>query len=370
MDVFTSIQLQKLRWPHILADEVQKPLLDTMREYHEYVFPQNEAIEPHFLARQSAVLGLWLSDVVDFFGMEPQSWFWEGSGFQKPGRYGPLHETTKDVPPRFYRPMILINAMTGGTVFSFEPYWDLWNEVNGHIGRDVIYPTLQEIIRNRLIPSKSQVQEQSRVAYQMNYCKSLEEFHVNVNDIDPVAGNGLLSRAAYGLFWRGLNYEIIPDIDRYFFIPLLPWDISESIKNKFASVIHSGEVTTVEGYKAHLNQFYPARNDGNAFITEIGNASFVMQTRENLYEEQTFQVSVPQWTEKPKADIVYNKVKLSWDKVPGAKEYEIYQLKNPKNKFYSYQFSPIKTVTSLTFETDLPDSGHVVLGVVAVVLTR
>jgi len=363
---FTSMQIQKLRWPHVLADEVQKPLLDTMREYHEYVFPQNECIEPFFLSRQTAVLGLWLSDIVDHFGMEPQSWFWEGAGFQAPGRFGPLHESTLNVPPRFYRPMILINAMTGGTVYSFEPYWDLWNEVNGHIGRDVIYPTLQEIIKNRLIPSKEEVQVKTRVAFQMNYCKTLEEFHVNINDIDPVAGKGLLSRAAYGLYWRGQNPEIIPDIHRYFFIPLLPWDATSEIKNRFASILHSGKINSVEDYRSFLNQFYPEENDGDAFVVNIGRATYVIQSCENLYREQSYRIRVPQWVEEPKVEINGKHMVFSWDEVPGASGYEIYTLENPGKKFYAWQFRLQKTIKANRFEDSLPGKGDVVYGISAI----
>jgi hypothetical protein len=357
---FTSIQIQKLRWPHVLADEVQKPLLDTMRDYHDYVFPQNECIEPFFLVRQTAVLGLWLSDVVDNFGMEPQSWFWEGAGFQTPGRFGPLHESTLDVPPQFYRPMILINAMTGGTVFSFEPYWDLWNEVNGHIGQEVIYPTLLEIIRNRLIPSKEEVLAKTRVAYQMNYCKTLEEFHVNINDIEALAGEGLLSRAAYGLYWRGQNYEIIPDISRYFFIPLLPWDAEDRIKNRFASVIHAGDISSVEDYRVYLNQFYPPQDSSDAFVARVGKATYVIQTCENLYREQFYTIRVPKWVAAPRVEINGNKATISWEKVSGADGYEINILENPEEKFYAYQFKPLKTVDTGRFETFLPEKNTVV----------
>lgn len=363
---FTSVQLQKLRWPHVLADEVQHPLLKTMREYHEYVFPQNECIEPFFLARQTAVLGLWLSDVVDHFGMEPQSWFWEGASFCKPGIFAPLYENTINVPPEFYRPMILINAMTGGTVFSFEPYWDLWNEVNGQIGREVIYPTLLEIIRNRLIPSKAEILEKTRAAYQMNYCTSLEEFHVNVNDIDPLAGDGLLSRAAYGLFWRGLNYEIIPDINRYFFIPLLPWDANAAIQNRFDNVMRAGDFTTVEAYQQHLNQFYPQWTGGSAFVTEIGNATYVMQTCENLYQEQSYKITVPQWTGKPRVKIRDKCVQLTWNKIPGAQAYEIFTCQPPGERLRAYRFKSVSVVKSNHFEATLPDTGSIVFGISAI----
>jgi hypothetical protein len=363
---FTSIQIQKLRWPHVLADEVQKPLLDTMREYHDYVFPQNECIEPFFLVRQSAVLGLWLSDVVDHFGMEPQSWFWEGAGFQAPGRYGPLYESTLDVPPGFYRPLILINAMTGGTVYSFEPYWDLWNEVNGHIGRDVIYPTMLELIRNRLIPSKEEVLTKTKVAYQMNYCKTLEEFHVNIDDVEPLAGKGLLSRAAYGLYWRGQNYEIIPDISRYFFIPLLPWDAQDTIKDRFSSVLHSGEINSVEGYRLFLNHYYPPPDSGDAFVASIGKATYVIQTCENLYREQIYRIRVPQWVATPEVEINGNKVMIAWDKVSGSTAYEIYILENPGEKFYAYQFRLLETVSTNRFESYLPDRFGLVYGIKAV----
>ncbi|MBN1352479.1 hypothetical protein JXJ21_23980 [candidate division KSB1 bacterium] len=363
---FTSIQLQKLRWPHLLADDLQKPLLDTMREFHEYVFPQNEGIEPYFITRQAAVLGLWLSDVVDHFGMEPQSWFWAGCRFREPGIFGPNYDGTNGVPPRFYRPMILINAMTGGTVYAFEPSWDLWNEPNGHIGREVIYPTMLEIIRNRLIPTKEQVLEKTRVAYQMNYCKTLGEFHVNINDIDPVAGNGLLSRAAYGLFWRGQNYEVIPDNSRYFFIPLLPWDAPNQIMRRFESVMRAGEFTSVAAYQAYMNQFYSPQNSGDAFAATINGATYIMQTCENLYRQQAFRIQVPQWVEKPTVQISEGKVRFTWEDVPGAKAYEFCVLENPAEEFYEFQFKSLATLKGSAYEIALPDSASVVCGIRAI----
>lgn len=359
---FTSIQVQKLRWPHILADELQQTLLETMQEYHEYVLPQNEMIEPHTYARQTGVLGLWLSDVVDHFGMEPQAWFWSGCRFLAPGVCGPVKNGILDVPPRFYRAMILINAMTGGTVFSFEPWWDLWNESNSHVGREAIYPTLLEIIRNRLIPDKNEVLRKTRVAYQMSYAKTLAEFHDQINDIDPAAGEGRLSRAAYGLFWRDQNYEVIPDKDRYFFIPLLPWNAPERIRQRFDSVLKVGDLTTEAAYENHLNQFYPANNFGTAFVTEIGGATYVMQTCENMYQEQTYRVQVPQWVSRPKITVGTKTIDIRWEPVSGAKAYEVSVLKNPVENYAAFQFQPLTEVQKPHFSF-ARDTSTVVVGI-------
>lgn len=74
-------QIDFLRWTHVLSDLALQPLLVMLRNYSRYVVPINEMIAPNAHLRHTSVMGLWLSDVVTNFGVEPQSWFWQNSGY-------------------------------------------------------------------------------------------------------------------------------------------------------------------------------------------------------------------------------------------------------------------------------------------------
>ena len=69
------LQIDFLRWAHVLADVALQPLLTAIRAHPQHVIPINEMIAPNALLRHTSVMGLWLSDAVDAFGMEPQSWY-------------------------------------------------------------------------------------------------------------------------------------------------------------------------------------------------------------------------------------------------------------------------------------------------------
>ena len=83
--LITSLQHQALRWLHIGSDELCRELRETLAEYHQYVLPQNEHIGHQHFPRQTSVWGFWMGDVVDNWGVESQSWWWQNAHFVKPG---------------------------------------------------------------------------------------------------------------------------------------------------------------------------------------------------------------------------------------------------------------------------------------------
>lgn len=91
--------------------------------------------------------------------------------------------------------MVLMAAMTGATVFSFEPEWDLWSsQPNGHVGAEVIWPLLQRVVEQRLVATKEEVLAHTHVAYQLRRSATLADFHAQIDDVDPVSGEGGLRR--------------------------------------------------------------------------------------------------------------------------------------------------------------------------------
>ncbi|MBN1998942.1 hypothetical protein JW935_15390 [candidate division KSB1 bacterium] len=358
---YTFIRLDELYWLHLAADELQTPLLNVMQEYHEYVIAQNLAHPPFFITRQCTVMGLWLSDVVDNFGVTAQSYMWQKCGFLEPGKFGVSEQPL----PSFYRPLLLQNALTGGTVYSIDPAEEIWDKTHGNIGETVIFPTLLQIIRHNIIPGKSQVLAKARVAFQMQRCSAVKDFQFHINDIDAIAGTGFLYHAAYGTNDFSHWFDIIPDESRYYYIPIVPQSLTQKIKSRFANILVSGDFKSAKDYEKYLNQEYKKSNSGSAFVTSLNNAVYVLHSYENRYEEQDYQVTVPQWVDMPTVQVSIGRAKLSWKKVPKAANYRIYRLRDPGKTFSAYQFTPVAYVQTNNFEAELPKDGSVAYAVSA-----
>ncbi|MFH1741190.1 MAG: hypothetical protein ABIH23_19480 [bacterium] len=321
----TSMQHQALRWLHIGTDELARELRETLSTYHAYVLPQNEHLGNQHFPRQTSVWGFWMGDVVDHWGIEAQSWWWENAHFIKPGVFGlsPMDWQTT-FPKGIYRPMILQAAMLGATVYGFEPNWDLFEYARPDVWYDNILPTLREVIYRGLISSKEEVLEKTKLAYQVPFSKSIADFHRISRDMDWMADEGFLARAAYGVYARGIEHELIPNRNRAFFIPILPLNAKESAIRRFHRVISPGECNSVEEYEEMLEQFYPEPDREPAYVQQVGRFIHVMQTHENLYERQEFSVPVPIAVH----EINMNRedkdtVSLCWPPVKGAKGYQV-----------------------------------------------
>lgn len=314
------LSLQDLKWMHIGADDLNQPLVDTILEYGDYVLPVNEHIGPRHLPRQTSVWGFWIAEAVRNWGIEPQSWWFENARMITPGVFGQREpDNTRLMPSELYRAMILQGAMLGATVYVFEPFWDLFDYDNSHCWRDVIYPTLREVISSRLIPTREQVTEKTKVAYQYGTAKDINEFHRYLRDVDWIGDQGFLLEAAYGVWERYLEHELIPNKSKYYFIPLLPPKTPKNVLDRFQHVVQPGECDSVGEYQALLDKYYAEpENAGSASIMSINDHVYVMQSHENLYEKQTYAVNLPKPVRGLGAEWTDDGVRLTWDADPGA----------------------------------------------------
>ncbi len=326
-----SISLQDLKWMHIGADMLNQPLVDAIMDHKEYIIASNEHIGPRHLQRQTSVMGFWLADMVGHWGVEPQSWWFENARMITPGVFGQREpDNTRLMPPLLYRAMILQGALLGATVFTFEPYWDLFDYDNSHCWREVICPTLREVITSRLIPTRDQVLEKTKVAYQYKNARDINEFHENLRDVDWIGDEGYLAEAAYGLWERYLEHELIPNKSRYFFIPLLPPKAPKEALARFERVITPGTCDSVKAYEALLDQHYPRPSwEGEAWVTSINDHTYVMQTHENLYEHQAYSVDLPKPVRGLTASRSADGVTISWEKDEGASVRYVFRAEGP-----------------------------------------
>ena len=317
------ISLQDLKWMHVLTDELNRPLEAAVRKYGDYCIPVSEHIGPRHIQRVTSIWGSWIAGDVRNWGIEPQSWWFENGRMIEPGVFGQSQpDNTRIMPPDLYRAMILQGAMMGATVYNFEPFWDLFDYDNAHCWRDVIYPTLMEVIAGKYIPEREQVLEKTNVAFQLNSARTITEFHENLRDVDWIGDEGRFVRAAYGLWSRYLEHELVPNKGRHFFIPLLGPGVSDKALERFEEIVRPGQCDTVAGYEELLANHYPP--DGNdAFVTSINGHTYVMQTHANLYERQSYTVELPKPVSGLTAKRSESGVRLEWSGDPGASTYHI-----------------------------------------------
>lgn len=352
------IVLQGLKWLHIGADVLNRPLLEAMRTYPDYVIPVNEHIEPRHLVRQTAAWGLWLGGYAAHWGVEPQSWWYESSFMNGPGVFGdhlhPLH-----MPPALYRAMILQGAALGADVYSFEPFWDLFDFENNRCWNDYILPTLRDLIARKMIPSREQVLKKTKVAYRLAPARDVNEFHVNLRDLDWISDEGLLARAAYGVWAPMLEFELIPNKSNWF-IPLFPPETSQPVFDQFSYVIDPGRCDTVEDYEALLKPYYPCNSKpGQAWTCSINGFAYVMQTHENLYERQAYVLDLPKPVRSLNAQVTPEGLRLEWPADPGARLYRVLIADNPLDTTTRSRLRLLGETVAPVFTRTVPQGGAV-----------
>ncbi|MBK7494477.1 MAG: hypothetical protein IPI28_03335 [Candidatus Omnitrophica bacterium] len=186
------------------VDRSNQPLVETIREMGDYCLPQTS------IWVRSTFHGKLRCGVLDCgfcpeLGVEPQSWWFENGRMLEPGLFGQDPDNTRRMPP-VYRAMILEGIKMGATVFQFEPFWDLFDYDNSICWREVICPTLRQAIQESG-SSREEVLGKIRVVYHLAPAGNINEFQENLRDVDWIADEGLLARAAYGLREKFLEHD-------------------------------------------------------------------------------------------------------------------------------------------------------------------
>lgn len=146
-------------------------------------------------------------------------------------------------------------------------------------------------------------------------------------DIDWIGDEGLFCRAAYGLWEKYLQHELIPNRSKNFFIPLLSPKAPAKALAQFERVVTPGTCTSVEAYEELLARYYKQGDgEGTASIMTINGHTYVMQTHENLYERQTYAIDVPKAVRGISAKTTASGIALAWPAVADAREYRVYRI--------------------------------------------
>ena len=292
---FMSIELSHLQWPRVMSNTWCKPLYEKLRQCRAYVVPTATYRGAHTIPGTSALLGLWLEGAAAQWGVAPNSHWYRDAHFLEPGVFGVPPRPSDNVPygrmpPYLYRAMILNGAMMGATAYSFAPSSDLWFGPDRRYWDEAIFPTLREIIDGSLIARRDFVEEKVKVAFHLTASRTAEDFHLNLRDIDGVLDKGLLMHGAYGMERPGQIPELIPDTGHYYWIPILSAHAPATAWELFDTVVQPAVHASADSWRALLDEHYGRDGEGSAFIASVGRGIFVMNTRENRYEEQTFRI--------------------------------------------------------------------------------
>ena len=195
-----------------------------------------------------------------------------------------------------------------------------------------------------------------------------------------------------------MSYEVIPDVHKYFFIPLLPHDASSDALAKFRAILHHGDATSVEAWRALLDKTFAGStrrggpdsetkngrtvvrrtagtnslSEPTAFVaSDIGGRAFAIHSRENLFELQSAVLegvvaSLPAPTvtvhnvtcsSTPAQGHTGNiMATVSWTAVVGAENYSVHAVAAPpvptttasgwQPPYDAFAFAPVATYTT------------------------
>lgn len=327
---FVHIPLGKLQWPRFMSNPAYAPLYQKIFVCRNYVIPSCLERGPHTIPSTSALMGLWLEGAVTNWGIASDSRWYADARYVEPGTFG-VSAAPDKTPVTLYRAMILTGAMTGAAVYSFTPDADLWFGANRRYWDEAILPTLLDLVAKGFIARKDFVTKKAQAACRLIPASNPNEFHANLHDIDGVLDKGFLMHAIYGMEKPGQVAELIPNQAQHFWMPILSVHAQRDFLDTFAAVIPAGVKTAAEEWTTQLKPFEHADGTGTAFIAAVGRAVFILNSRENLPEAQTFSLpAVPAPVRKIVARRESGSVELSWPFREGDVSYNVYKRVAPE----------------------------------------
>ncbi len=305
------LELDGVNIARLMANAESRVLLDRIRSAGSHVTPIVRLDDAHAIPGIMSAMGLWLEESVDAWGITATDQWFADAPYIAPGVFGVAEHPVMPAP--FYRAMILNGVMAGAAVCIVEPQTALWFAEDSTPWRDAIKPVLEDAVRMGLIPRREFVQRKAQVALQLVEADSSPQFHLNLRDLDADLDEGLLLYGAYGLEQPGLVHELVPNSGRHYWVPVLSPSASEEVVGRFARVVRASSMMTAEDWTDVLDRVYQPDGAGTAFISRVGRGVFVMHTRENRYEQQTFRLPrLPAPVYGVTAERADGGVRLSW----------------------------------------------------------
>lgn len=330
---FTYIPMDGIDWCRMLSNPANRPLYNKFTQCQGHVIPACLHRGPHTVTGVSALMGLWLEEAAGQWAIAADSRWYSDAGFVEPGTFG-IAGNAVSIPSSLYRAMILNGAMTGAAVYAFAPDSDLWMGAARHHWDQAIYPALTDLLDLGLIARKDFVRKKTPVVFQLEPAATPPAFHKNLRDIDGVLDQGLLLQGAYGMERPGQIPELILNRGDHYWVPIVSAFAPPELMSTFDVVAKPGAMPSAQEWSALLDRYAKPDGQGTAFITHVGRGLFIMNTRENDVEPQTFSVGeVPAPVRGVSAKRENNALTLTWPFREGDVSYKVYKRVLPGTRF-------------------------------------
>jgi|LSQX01.2.fsa_nt_gb hypothetical protein len=227
----------------------------------------------------SSPYGAWLSGCCGNWGINLENYLWYEEAY---GKYGELGGDWRSGPIDmiYYYPLplnimsVYTTVMGGGTVFcSHEVAGMYQTNMNTMTPAfyDMLYPVYQQILRDKIIPTREQLRSDTKVAYQI----------ANASSEPAIAGReAALLVDLYGpttewldmLTSRGITKvtkKWLMSTGRYGIVPFLPKRVNAASVLPGATIINSDNYNQYDTKAEKLNLFnskYPQRYTGTSFM--------------------------------------------------------------------------------------------------------
>ncbi|MFA5817021.1 MAG: hypothetical protein WC865_15550, partial [Bacteroidales bacterium] len=264
---------------------LNKELISTIQENSAYFVPlwkMNCSLTTYSI--QSALLGLWLGQVVDNWGIQPEHWYWYEAGFGKPGQQQWFKEgVMNEFPTVFYGQMMLLGLSGGASVYSFEPSDDSWDK-EGHpsdISRKITFPLLSVMIRDSLISDRSEIRKKVRLVHVAHESDS----HW---DLDY----GTLQHLYKSMYGTGQPFQVIPSSIQNYYLPVFSRWTQPSVLESFSGLEDNSVIGRNRSIEDYLHENRVNSYNGDAWAVVLDKAVLVMNNKENQDIDQSFDVSL------------------------------------------------------------------------------
>ena len=172
----------------------------------------------------------------------------------------------------------------------------------GTLWTHAVGPFFTDILEHQLIPTREQVREKIRVAFQAR-----PEYAIERPGSSYTAYPNVLVAAAHGISYKDVepdeifNCQWVPDGSRYYIVPMLPIDTTEQERSYFRQVLDPEKIKSPQDLIEILNRYYPPSRS-NVFCTLVGDTGVVINTIDRMNDavEQHYDL---QFTKGPVAGV-------------------------------------------------------------------
>ena len=328
------LPMEGLAAPRLMTNRATAGVYAKIRACRDYVVPVCPNRGRHTIPAMTALMGMWLEGAVANWGAGPDARWYTDSAFIEPGLFGANGDPSR-MPAGLYRTMILNGAMTGAAVYTFAWDRDLWFGVTPQPWTSAILPTLLQLTEGSFIARRDFVMKCAPLALQLPPAANPLEFTAATREIDAVYDTGNLMTGVYGLERPWQMSELVPNRPGVFWVPLMAAHAVPGTVGGFNTLVQPGTVPDAAKWAELAARLHPPADPAaTAFTARVGRGVFVMNSRENVIETQTFSLpELPAPVRGLNARREAGGITLAWPFREGDVAYSVWRRIEPDTHF-------------------------------------